>query len=305
MAEVYTQTVPNSSNVTQTVQAKEAAPKEDLVTRASKVSLDNPQKADGDNKPSTEESKKFDVKDIDKIADPVAKKLAEEAYKSFQADYTRKTQELSQQRKEVEEIKQKLANKSYTIDDIPKLINDPSFIQAATEYQRINGGQRVQSVDGDLTQEEFSYLTPEQQKLYTKTKEVEQTNQAILSKLSASETARVFQEQDMTLKSKYANYEPAKVDEIYQGMMKGTIQATREHLWKVQDYDEAVKRAYELGRQDRKTEMGEKLNASSTTNGVSVTQSDDVPTRLANESGPEYFKRIALSNAAKFLRNGK
>lgn len=302
MPQVFTQTAPAENKVEAIpVQATEVTkPEESLVSRASKVSLDTPKKDEG----VLTESIKLDQSTIDKITDPALKAAVQEAHKSMQADYTRKTQELATKRKEMDSLKTQLEQSGqYTPAKIQQLLSDPSFVQAAQEFQRINGGQQTtQTVNGDLTQEEFSYLTPEQQKLYTKTKEVEQTNQAILSKLSSQETALAFKEQDMSLKSKYANYAPERVDEIYQGMMKGTVQATREHLWKVIDYEPAIQRAYELGKNDRKLEMGEKVAASSTTNGVSVTPSNDVPVRLANESGPEYFKRIALSNAAKFLR---
>lgn len=299
MAEVFTQTAPAATQAAPVapVQAPVVeTPKEDLITRASKVSLDNPKEAV---KP---EESKFDVNEISKIADPVARKLAEDAYKSFQADYTKKTQALAAERKQMESLKQQLeASGQYTPERIHSMLNDPSFIRAAQEYQRMNGVQQdtTQATgNGDLTQEEFSYLTPEQQKLYVKTKQMEQSLNVVNTRLQASEVEK----QDMSLKSKYANYDPNSVNEIYQGLMTGRVQATREHLWKVQDYDAAVERAYRLGLQDRKLEMGEKINASSNTNGVSVTPSGDVPVRQAHESGVEYFKRIALNNASKLMK---
>jgi hypothetical protein len=281
------------------------APKEDLVTRASKVNLDTPKKDES----NQTESIQFNVKDLERIADPNARKLAEDAYKSFQADYTRKTQALAEKSKnadltksELESLRQQVEQARNKVYDIPSLLNDPQWVQKAAEYQQRNPISNAPVNGGDLTQEEISYLTPEQQKLYLKTKEVEQTNQAILSKLNSSEQARVFQEQDNTLKSKYANYQPQTVDEIYNGMMNGKIQATREHLWKVADYDAAVERAYKLGLEDRNLNLGEKLNASSQPSGVSVTPSNDVPVRNQNESGVEYFKRIAMNNAQKLIR---
>lgn len=306
MPQVFEQTAPvDIKPDTTTVQANEVAKSEEsLISRASKVSLDTPKKDDG----VLTESIKLDQATIDKITDPVLKASVQEAYKSMQSDYTRKTQELATKRKEMDQLKSQLEQSGqYTPSKIQQLLADPSFVQAAQDYQRLNGSQSNSQAlaNGDLTAEEISYLSPEQQKLYHKTKEVEQTNQQILSKLSSSETARVFEQQDITLKSKYANYDSKAVDQIYDGMMRGTIQATREHLWKVQDYDHAVQRAYQLGKEDRKMEMSEKVAASSQTNGVSVVASSDVPVRLPNESGTEYFKRIALSNAAKFLSKSK
>lgn len=299
MAEVLTQTVPAATQAAPVapVQAPVVeTPKEDLITRASKVSLDNPQKT------TQSEESKFDVNEISKIADPLARKLAEDAYKSFQADYTKKTQALAAERKQMESLKAQLESSGqYTPDKIHSMLNDPSFVRAAQEYQRINGVQQAptqETGNGDLTQEEFSYLTPEQQKLYVKTKQMEQSLNVVNNRLQASEVEK----QDMGLKSKYANYNPQSVNEIYNGLMSGSMQATREHLWKVQDYDSAVQRAYQLGLQDRKVEMGEKVAASSQTNGVSVTPSGDIPVRQPKESGVEYFKRIALNNASKLMK---
>lgn len=289
--QVLTQTAP-PTQAAPAVQATQDAPKEDLITRASKVSLDTPMK----DEPIQTESIKLDQATIDKIADPILKASVQEAYKSMQADYTRKTQDLATKRRELE------AKKGY---DIPQMLSDPEFVRAAQDYQRINGGQSAPSQGSELSADEFSYLSPEQQKLYTKTKEVEEMNKQIISKLNSSETARVFAEQDTTLRTKYANYEPTKVDEIYQGMMSGTVQATREHLWKVLDYEPAVQRAYKLGLEDRKLQMGEKFAASSQTNGVTVSPASDVPVRMEKESGVEYFKRIALGNAARLLQQNK
>ena len=297
MPETITQTVtPVQANDTQ----KPEAPKEDLITRASKVSLTAQPEKSGD---TPQDAIKLDQATLDKISDPALKQAVIEAHKSMQADYTRKTQDLASRRKEMDTLKSQLESTGqYTPAKIQELLNNPSFVQAAQDYQRtINPSQvTAQNGNGELTQEEFSYLSPEQQKLYIKTKQMEQTLGTMNTRLQASEVER----QDMGLKSKYANYDPQSVNDIYNGMMNGTIQATREHLWKVQDYDSAVKRAYQLGLEDRNGNLQEKVNASplTTTAGLSVTSSNDVPVRLPHESGIEYFKRIAVHNAGKFMQ---
>lgn len=295
---VLTQTAPATETPVQAVQAEVQKPQESIVTRASKVSLDNPKKADE----GQTESIQFNVKDLDKISDPVARKLAEDAYKSFQGDYTRKTQALAQERKEMEGFKSKLDSmKSWNPERIQEELNNPSFVQAAQEYQRRLNPQTPQQTsngNSELTEEEFSYLAPEQQKLYLKTKQMEQSLNIVNTRLQASEVEK----EDMSLKGKYANYEPRTVNEIYQDMMSGRVQATREHLWKVVDYENAVQRAYQLGLEDRKPGMQEKVSASTQTNGYSVTPSSDTPVRLPKESGIEYFKRLALNNAAKLMK---
>jgi hypothetical protein len=275
--------------VESTVQA-EATPKpvEDLVTRASKVSLEQPKK--DESVPS--DSIAFNVKDIEKITDPQARKLAEDAYKSFQADYTRKTQALASERKQMESFKGQLEQmKSWSPQRIQDELNNPSFIQAAQEYQRINGVQTQPQVNpnADLTQEEFSYLSPEQQKLYTKTKQMEQTLNVVNNRLQASEVEKV----DMSLQSKYANYSSATVDDALRQLASMKPVDIREHVFKAQDYEAAVQRAYKLGLQDKKEEQGQKIAASSQPNNISVTSSNDVPTKQPKESHQGYFHRLA------------
>ena len=270
----------------------EAPTTEDLVTRASKVTVPvQPEKAPE----GSQETINFNVKDFEKIQDPSARKLAEDAYKSMQSDYTRKTQDLAAKRKEAESLKAQAEASKY---DIPTLLNDPKWVQVASEYQKTLKPQPEVTGNGDLTQEEFSYLAPEQQKLYLKTKQIEQGQQVLVSQLQSER----LQKEDVTLKSRYANYEPQTVDKIYQDMMTGRVQATREHLWKVVDYEAAVNRAYQLGLQDRKIETAEKVAGSSQPSGVSVTPSSDTPARLPNEAGTEYFKRLAVHNFQKLLK---
>lgn len=297
METVLTQTVPAETKINATTVQANAVPKEDLITRASKVNLDKPIEA----AKSAEDSIKLDQATIDKIADPALKEAVIQAHKSMQADYTRKTQDLALRRKEMDSLKTQLEQSGqYTPAKIQEMLSNPSFVQAAQEFQRINGGQTTSIDTGELTPEEFSYLPTEQQKLYTSTQEVKKTNEAILSKLNSSEQARLFQEQDSALKQKYGeHYKPATVDEIYQGMMSGKIQATREHLWKVADYESFGERCYKIGLEDRKLELGEKINASSQPNTISATSfNGDVPTKLPNESNPDYFRRVA-QNAMK------
>lgn len=291
--ETLTQTVVEAAP--QSVQAEPVKPQEDLVTRASKVSIVSPEQKPDD-------SISFNVKDFDKIQDPASRKLAEDAYKSMQADYTRKTQALASERKSMEALKAQLEQSGvYSPAKIQEMLNNPSFVQAAEEYYRTTRpAQASQPTNGDgtLSQEEFSYLSPEQQKLYLKTQQLETALKSVNSRLQSSEVEK----EDGSLKSRYANYDPRTVNQIYNDMMTGKVQATREHLWKVVDYEEAVKRAYQLGKEDRKLETADKVNASSSPQGVNVIPSSDVPTRIPNESGIEYFKRIAIHNAGKIIR---
>jgi hypothetical protein len=270
----------------------QAEPVEDLVTRASKVTIPaQPEKGES----APQDAIKLDQAAIDRISDPALKQAVIETHKSMQADYTRKTQAAAQVRKEAEALKAQAEAGKY---DIPTLLNDPKWVQVASEYQKTIKPQPTGNSNGDLTEEEFSYLPPEQQKSYLKMKNLEQGMQS-LANLAQSERMK---NEDMTLKNRYANYEPQTVDKIYQDMMTGKLQATREHLWKVADYESAVNRAYQLGLQDKKVETANKVAGSTQSSGVNVTPTGDAPTRLPNESGIEYFKRIAAHNFSKFRK---
>jgi hypothetical protein len=292
--QVITQTAPtNTAPTVPPVQANEVKkPEESIVSRASKVSLEQPQKGDA---PS--DSIKLDQAMIDKIADPALKASVQEAYKSMQADYTRKTQTLADMNRQFEEQLGKMKN--WTPERVQEELQNPSFVKAAQEYQRINGGQngsQAVSANGDLTAEEFSYLSPEQQKLYTKTKQMEETMGLMNSRLQSAEVEK----QDMALKGKYANYDPKSVNEIYDGMMNGTIQATREHLWKVKDYEDMARRSYELGRQDEKNGISQARQATAPHGAVTTQTIDaDVPTRLKGESFQDFWKRLSASAKSK------
>jgi hypothetical protein len=98
--------------------------------------------------------------------------------------------------------------------------------------------------------------------------------------------------QDEQLKTKYADYDPKAIDTVTADMLAGRVQATREHLYKAIKFDEAVRKAYELGKSDKKLETEEKITSMSTT-GSTVVGNDDVPAIEANETSKQYFLRLA------------
>jgi hypothetical protein len=295
MPEVLTQTVPESAVQAQTIQPE--APKESLVTRASKVTIPSQaQPIEGQTIAPLEAPIKLDQATIDRIADPAMKQAVNDAYKSMLADYTRKTQAVASERKQLDTVKQQMEQEKY---NVPSLLNDPKWVQAAQEYQKSITPQGNPQTTGALTQEEFSYLAPEQQKAYTETQEAKNVSMKVLNELNQFKQQAAWEREDGQLQSKYANYDPTKVNQIYNDMMTDRIRATREHLWKVQDYDSAVQRAYQLGIQDRQLEQGMKLNASSQPNNISVTPSNsDVPVRQPNQSQSDHWRLIA-QNAMK------
>ena len=105
--------------------------------------------------------------------------------------------------------------------------------------------------------------------------------------------------QDEQLKTKYANYDPSAVDVITSELLTGKRQATREDLFRAIDYENAVKRAYELGKADSAVDKQEKINASSY-DGISTGKpATDLPVAAKNESTISYFGKLVENNIRK------
>ncbi len=258
------------------------APKEDLITRASKVKLE-PKPTE----PIIEEPR-FDVNDIEKIADPQAKEQALRAYKSFQRGFNQKFQELAELRKQVETQRQPT---QWTPERIKAELNKPDFIQASQavlqEQNPPNSG--MNDVDwSSLTANEKKQWQVMQQELASLKQQ--QNNQQILQS---------FKSQDEVLRGKYANYDPNAVDIITGELLAGKRQATREDLFKAIDYENAVKRAYELGKQDGNVENIEKQNATAYDGLSTGKPATDLPTPENNERTPSYFRKLVERNYTK------
>jgi len=83
-------------------------------------------------------------------------------------------------------------------------------------------------------------------------------------------------------------------------MMAGKIQATNEHLFKVVNYETAIRNAYQMGKEDRKLDIGEKVNASSESETLSRTTGTSEPlVKAENENPADFIKRIIQTNLAK------
>ena len=288
--------------VAQPVQAQPVQPistepkKEELIRRAASF---KPAPTDAKPADSTFDFKAYQDY-VTSVQDPTARKFIEDAYKSMTADYTRKMQPIAAQGKEVETLKQQVEQLSrFTPDRIQQMLTDPTFVQAAQEYMRKNGGQPsngngTHGSSGDLTEEEFGYLPPEQQKMYTAQKQT----QGMLASMQSELTSMRTQKEDTELSSRYPNYESTQVNKIFSDMMTGKVQATREHLWKVVDYEDAVHRAYSMGRSDERDGVTEKRNASTITGGVNAANTQpDVPAQQKGESFQAYWRK--LSSLAK------
>lgn len=248
----------------------------DLVTRVSKVEDKEVDVPEGE-KPL--EDKGFDFKELDDIKDPEAKAWAEKAYKSFQADYTRKSQDLAERRKQVEEREvQKVEPTTWTPERLQQEINKPDFINAAQSI--------VQPQD-----EEISNLSDAEKG------KIHQLERELLS-LKQQSTTVVKQAEDERLKGRYANYNNNAVDTLTADLIQGKVQATREHLWKVLDYEAAVNRAYKLGLDDKKLGDVDKITSMST-EGSTVQATEGALPKTEGETDKQWFVRNALNRLTR------
>lgn len=243
---------------------------DDLIKRVSQF-----EKEKGPNAQTEDLDTKFDYSELDKIQTPEeAKAWAEKAYKSFQRGTGQKFQEIAELRKEMQATLEQ--TKRWTPERVQALLQDPNFVSSAQQIAGVQTDNIDESMLSQAEQAELNRIKEQQQQLLN----IYQQTQK--------------EKEDFTLKDRYANYDASQVDEIFNGMMQGKVQATREHLWKVVDYEPAVQRAYELGLKDGQT------NKTEITNSVSLEGRRAVSTapiqREEGENSVEYFKRIARHN---------
>lgn len=268
-----------TTTVVEQPQAVAPTPTVDLITRVSQFKKPETPKKDGEDLSIKEPE--FNIQDIDKIADPVAKEQALKAYKSFQRGFNQKFQEIAELRKALES--QKGQSQSWTSDRIQQLLQDPEFIKASQEVL-----QKQAPSTWDGSQQEWSGLNDSEklkfQHMEAKVQELERSN--YISKVRA---------QDETLKTRYANFNPEAIDILTSDLLAGKVQATREHLHKVIDYEPAVQRSYDLGYQDGMNARSEKANSTTLPTGANIQPTIPIPEVDKNESGQNYFRRLVLN----------
>ena len=251
----------------------------DLTSRVSGVSLEQEQpKAD----------KKYDRNEFEAVLSKLPPE-AQEQVKLFQQTLYKgadeKFQEAARMRQEAEQLK----NRGYSKEDIQAMLQDPNFV--ATVQQLNEEKQYAENPQGSgLSNEEWSYLTPkEKATIASANKKVE----ALEGKWNAYAQMQEHQKQHDTLKTRYKNYNPDAVTEIYNGLLTGKVQANLEHLWKALDYEAAIKRSYELGKRESTGDIQQKMNVSAPT-GMNVSPAMEVAKKDPRMSGADYFKNLAL-----------
>jgi hypothetical protein len=251
---------------------QETSPEVDLVTRVSQVKTETQAKEEIDGK--------FNINELDatieKLPDPVLKEQVLGLKKSLLKGENQKYQEIANLRKQYETELAKQT--SWTPERVQGLMQDQNFVKAA------------QSILNTPSQDN-SMLTE------TERKTLDDNNRQIQSIMYQNQQLLRVQ-QDTQLKNKYANYEPNVVDKITEDLLQGRVQATREELWKVVDYDSAVKRAYELGKQDRQTQNQEKATGMTVTGGVNM-GTPGIVERLKGETTQKFMTRAYQEHLKK------
>lgn len=243
------------------------APEPDLMTKVSQF------------KRETSKEEIFNVKDIDKITDPAAKEYVEKLSKSLQGDYTRKTQELAEQRKLLEQAKK------WTPERIQQeLLSNTEFLEAA---QQINATQNPPN--SGLTDEQFSALTDKEKaemaSLKSEVIQLKQTNQQTAIRAEITQ-------KDAQLQAKFSDYNPVEIDAATQRLASMNLSDIREYVYKATMHEAHVQAAYEMGKKDGRGITENKIGGFST-NGSSTVGSNGVPTKEKGENDKEFFVRLA------------
>lgn len=220
-------------------------------------------------------------KEFDDITDPALKQRMIDKTKALQADYTRKTQEVAQQRTQLQTQLKEMEN--WTPDKVQNyLLKNPSFLQAAQTI----AAQPQNPTGSGLTDEQFSALTP------TEKNQMLEMNRQI-GELRQQNFISAMTQKDALLQTKYGDYDSLKVNEGLQNLSRTNPLDLREHVYKAIFHDEHVKNAYEMGKKDAQGLNQQRTQAVTTATGVNMMPASDVPKKEKGENDINYFARLA------------
>ena len=249
----------------------------------------------------------FNVRELEAIRDPMARAAAERAYKSFQSDYTKKTQAIAEKNRELDERKKALETQAvqanqrtpWTADKIQKeLLSDPTFVAEAQRLAQVNPAPSNPNASG-LTDDQWSALTSEEKAKFNlmeqKLAKLEQQ-----SKQSEQQAqSAIVQQQHQALKARFGDdYNSDIVDTTVRDVVDGRAQIGLEHIFKAINYENAINNAYKMGRLDEAVKLRDKQGNMSYDGGqVSGSKSTLEPEK--NEGTQGFFKRLAISRLAE------
>ena len=274
-------TIPAESN------PNPSSPSVDIVQRVSGVSPEKPASEVVPQESDILEGSGFDRNKWNEMLGklpPEQKSQLESAYKALQTGAQKKFQKASELSKQAESTRRR--------PSVAELLQDPEFVKEAQAYAQMTQVQNAPANSG-LTDEQWSVLSEQEKGTILSMQQGQAQLQTQMNRI-------LTQQEDERIKQRYKNYDSSTVDQIQHDLISGKMQATREHLWKVLDYEDAVNRAYKLGLQDKNQNLTEKLNSSTSPSNFNITQADDVPTKQPNENSIDYFKRIASRRLSQF-----
>lgn len=260
-------------------EAPVVTPEPDLVTKVSQFRKESEQTFQ--KKELTPEEIAGTWKKYDRITDEKLRNELIEADKKNTGEFTKRSQELSRLREENESLRKRTSD--WSPERIQReLLNNPQFLQAA---QQIAAPPTSNPANSGLTNEEFSALTDREKQ------EMSVMKQQVNLLQQANYQARVSQE-DAQLQTKYADYNPQEINELWNDLSTGRVQATREHLYIIKNHHSLVEAAYKYGIQQAKQLNQERANGI-TNSGMQTQDSSGLPVREKGERDESFFVKLA------------
>jgi hypothetical protein len=231
----------------------------------------------------------FNYADIEKITDPVAKEYAQKAYKSMERGVQKKFQEAAEMRKQLEQ--QLTESGRWTPEKVQSLLSNQEFINASQTVM-----QQANPTGGELSDDEWSALSQSEKaefkSMQSKILQMENQNRQMQMK-------QELEQQISSLGTKYASFNKDKVLSLLSDVNAGKFNATLEHIHKVVDYEDAIRRAYRMGKEDRQLDVQEKVNVSTPVDSGTVAKTPTEVVRQEGESAKEFLKRRMLARFAE------
>lgn len=238
---------------------------------------------------------------------------------SMLADYNRKVSELNSQKGHVtEQDKGKILNDTLdnlTDQQFETATQHPMFVNRLMNYLNRqgynNGQQQAQPQDnGGLTEQDLELADPLTRKLYEQNQELVQTIKELKGRVDntdvASRNAQI-QAEDARLQSKYQGlYNPNAINQFLGDVQNGTANLSRELIFKALDYDNAVRRWYDWGKEESYEENPNK-GQSSMLSGIQSGGERAGYEAVKPEKGENrlsYFQRL-FDNAKQKVANGE
>lgn len=226
------------------------------------------------------------------ITDPVAKKAAADAVerlrRGMQSDYTKKLEDA-----------QKLVNqsKSWTPQRIQQeLLSNPEFVSAA---QMIQGQPNNNSNERNLTHEEYSALTDSEKAKLNSVVNLENELKQMKQATSQEQVRNAITQKDITLRTKFSDYDSKAIDEATVNLANLNLADVREYVYKATNYENNVKKAYEMGKLEGQGKLQTKINTIAP-QGSTVINNEGIPTKQSGESDKAFFVRLGQFRQAQY-----